>query len=112
MGGMEAPSGRPRYLRATIEPIGEGDRFGMIFIPTYGVGWLAQLYQKLSVFLTQFANDTLAIEKSISSELYQLRLLALQNRQALDYVLASWGGVCALIEEKMLYLCPKVFTGY
>uniref|UniRef100_A0A8C3IRC5 Uncharacterized protein n=1 Tax=Chrysemys picta bellii TaxID=8478 RepID=A0A8C3IRC5_CHRPI len=106
----QAPSGRPRYyrsLRATIEPIGEGDRFGMIFLPTYGVGRLTQLYRRLSKFLTQFANDTLAIEKSISSELYQLRLLALQNRQALDYVLASGGGVCALIGEECCTYVPE-----
>uniref|UniRef100_A0A674K277 Uncharacterized protein n=2 Tax=Terrapene triunguis TaxID=2587831 RepID=A0A674K277_9SAUR len=106
----KAPSGRPRYyrsLRATIEPISERDRFGMIALPSYGVGRLAQLYRRLSKFLTQFANDTLAIEKSISSELYQLRLLALQNRQALDYVLASRGGVCALIGEECCTYVPE-----
>ncbi|XP_050786057.1 endogenous retrovirus group 3 member 1 Env polyprotein-like [Gopherus flavomarginatus] len=105
----QAPSGRPRYQRslyATVEPISQGDRFGMIFLPSCGVGRLAQLYQKLSVFLTQFANNTLAIEKSISSELYQLRLLALQNRQALDYVLASQGGVCALIGKECCTYVP------
>ncbi|KAG6924645.1 endogenous retrovirus group PABLB member 1 Env polyprotein, partial [Chelydra serpentina] len=61
-------------------------------LPSYGVGRLAQLYRRLSVFLTKFANETLAIEKSLNSELYQHRLLSLQNRQALDYVLASQGG--------------------
>ncbi|XP_053896809.1 endogenous retrovirus group PABLB member 1 Env polyprotein-like [Malaclemys terrapin pileata] len=106
----QAPSGRPRYyrsLRATIEPIREGDRFGIIFLPTYGVGQLTQLYRRLSKFLTQFANNTLAIEKGISSELYQLQLLALQNRQALDYVLASRGGVCALIGEECCTYVPE-----
>ncbi|KAG6925343.1 endogenous retrovirus group PABLB member 1 Env polyprotein [Chelydra serpentina] len=94
-----APPGRPRYHRslyANPEPITEGDRFGMIFLPSYGVGRLGQLYRRLSVFLTKFAHEALAIEKSLNSELYQLRLLTLQNRQALDYVLASQGGVCAL----------------
>nr|XP_042703764.1 uncharacterized protein LOC122173391 [Chrysemys picta bellii] len=73
----QAPYGCPRQRRslyATPEPIGEGDRLGMILLPSYGVGRLAQLYRRLSVFLTQFAKDTLALEKSISSELYQLRL--------------------------------------
>uniref|UniRef100_A0A452IRZ9 Uncharacterized protein n=1 Tax=Gopherus agassizii TaxID=38772 RepID=A0A452IRZ9_9SAUR len=106
----QAPSGRPRYywsLEATIEPISEGDRFGMIFLPLYGVGCLAQLYCRLSVFLTQFANETLAIEKSLNSELYQLRLLALQNRQALDYVLASQGGVCTIIGAECCTYVPE-----
>ncbi|XP_044857154.1 uncharacterized protein LOC123360517 [Mauremys mutica] len=105
-----APSGRSSYyrsLRATLEPIGEGDRFGMIFLPSYGVGRMAQLYKRLSVFLTQFANDTLAIDKGISSELYQLRLLSLQNRQALDYILASRGGVCALIGDECCIYVPE-----
>ncbi|XP_044840183.1 E3 ubiquitin-protein ligase TRIM39-like [Mauremys mutica] len=47
---------------------------------------------KAQIALSEFANETMAIEKSLNSELYQLRLLALQNRQALDYVLASQGG--------------------
>ncbi|KAG6922383.1 endogenous retrovirus group PABLB member 1 Env polyprotein [Chelydra serpentina] len=95
----QAPPGHPRYHRslyANPEPITEGDRFGMIFLPSYGVGRLAQLYRRLSVFLTKFAHETLAIEKSLNSELYQHRLLSLQNRQALDYVSASQGRVCAL----------------
>ncbi|KAG6932658.1 hypothetical protein G0U57_020932, partial [Chelydra serpentina] len=61
-------------------------------LPSYGVGRLTQFYHRLSAFLTKFANETLAIENSLNSELYQLRLLSLQNRQALDYVLASQGG--------------------
>uniref|UniRef100_A0A452IJY2 Uncharacterized protein n=1 Tax=Gopherus agassizii TaxID=38772 RepID=A0A452IJY2_9SAUR len=105
----QPPPGRPRQCRslwATPEPIREGDRLGMILLPSYGVGRMAQLYRRLSVFLTQFANETLAIEKSLSSELYQLRLLALQNRQALDYVLASQGGVCALIGDECCTYVP------
>uniref|UniRef100_A0A674JZU6 Uncharacterized protein n=1 Tax=Terrapene triunguis TaxID=2587831 RepID=A0A674JZU6_9SAUR len=104
------PPGRPRQHRslyATPEPITEGDRLGMIFLPSYGVGRLAQFYRRLSVFLTKYANETLAIEKSLNSELYQLRLLSLQNRQALDYVLASQGGVCALIGSECCTYVPE-----
>uniref|UniRef100_A0A674K7X4 Uncharacterized protein n=1 Tax=Terrapene triunguis TaxID=2587831 RepID=A0A674K7X4_9SAUR len=94
------PPGRPRQCRslyATPDPIKKGDKLGMIRLPSYGVGRLTQFYRRVSVFLTKYANETLAIEMSLNSGLYQLRLLSLQNRQALDYVLASQGGVCALI---------------
>uniref|UniRef100_A0A8C4WMQ2 Envelope protein n=2 Tax=Gopherus evgoodei TaxID=1825980 RepID=A0A8C4WMQ2_9SAUR len=104
------PPGRPRHRRSlyvTPEPIGVGDRLGMILLPSYGVGRLSQMYRKLSMFLTKFANETLAIEKSLNSELYQLRLLALQNRQALDYVLASQGGVCALVGSECCTYVPE-----
>ncbi|KAG6924591.1 endogenous retrovirus group PABLB member 1 Env polyprotein [Chelydra serpentina] len=79
----------------------------MIFLPSYGVGRLAQLYCRLSVFLTKFAHEALAIEKSLNSELYQHRLLSLQNRQALDYVLASQGGVCALVGSECCTYVPE-----
>uniref|UniRef100_A0A8C0JEF0 Uncharacterized protein n=1 Tax=Chelonoidis abingdonii TaxID=106734 RepID=A0A8C0JEF0_CHEAB len=105
--GFLAPPLQRRSLYATPEPVSEGDRLGMILLPSYGVGRLAQLYRRLSVFLTKFANETLAIEKGISSELYQLRLLSLQNRQALDYVLASQGGVCALIGSECCTYVPE-----
>uniref|UniRef100_A0A452GNB3 Uncharacterized protein n=1 Tax=Gopherus agassizii TaxID=38772 RepID=A0A452GNB3_9SAUR len=105
----QPPPGRPRQrrsLRATPKPIKEGDRMEGGSYLTYGIGQMAQLYRRLSVFLTQFANEILAIEESLSSELYQLRLLALQNQQALDYVLASQGGVCALIGDECCTYVP------
>ncbi|XP_043388323.1 uncharacterized protein LOC122463348 [Chelonia mydas] len=104
------PSGRPRHQRslyATPEPISVEDRFSMILLPAYGVGGLAKLYRQVSIFLTKFANDTLAIERSLHTEVYQLPLLSLQNRQARDYLLAAQGGVCALIGDECCTYVPE-----
>lgn len=72
----------------------------------YGTSKLATLYNKLSQFITIFSNETIQTEKDFNVELYQLRITALQTRQALDFVLASSGGVCALIKTECCSFVP------
>ncbi|CAI5799434.1 Hypothetical predicted protein [Podarcis lilfordi] len=52
---------------------------------------------KLTDILLTFMEESNAATQSILTELMEVRQMAIQNRLALDYILASTGGVCALV---------------
>lgn len=66
-------------------------------IPNYGVMQALDQVRMLSHYVEQLANDTAMALGNISLALSSHRLMILQNRVALDYILSSQGGTCTII---------------
>ncbi|CAM4624622.1 unnamed protein product [Caretta caretta] len=58
---------------------------------------LQMVLEKVALELEDSVSDLGSAVKTLNKEVQQLRAFSLQNRLALDYLLASQGGVCALI---------------
>ncbi|CAM4522453.1 unnamed protein product [Lepidochelys olivacea] len=58
---------------------------------------LQMVLEKVALELEDSVSDLGSAVKTLNEEVQQLRTFSLQNRLALDYLLASQGGVCALI---------------
>ncbi|CAM5092061.1 unnamed protein product [Eretmochelys imbricata] len=57
---------------------------------------LQMVLEKVALGLEDSLSDLGSAVKTLNKEVQQLRTFSLQNRLALDYLLASQGGVCAL----------------
>lgn len=68
-----------------------------VLIPNWGVYWSFNRIEALKNLMDEALNATVDSILKLSQEQLQIRAVALQNRLALDYVLASKGGVCALV---------------
>lgn len=66
-------------------------------IPTYGVMSALDQIADLSREVELLANNTALGFSKISEELTAVRITALQNRAALDYILSAQGGTCKII---------------
>lgn len=66
-------------------------------LPTYGVMSALDQIGDLSKEVEILANNTALGLSKISEELTAVRLIALQNRAALDYLLSAQGGTCKII---------------
>lgn len=66
-------------------------------IPTYGVMSALDQIGDLSKEVELLANSTALGLSKISEELTAVRVMALQNRAALDYILSAQGGACKII---------------
>ncbi|XP_035283240.1 syncytin-1-like isoform X4 [Anguilla anguilla] len=66
-------------------------------IPTYGVMSALDQIGDLSKEVELLANSTALGLGKISEELTAVRVMALQNRAALDYILSAQGGTCKII---------------
>ncbi|XP_041440068.1 syncytin-2-like [Xenopus laevis] len=65
-------------------------------------GWGIELMKRLnnfSIIMDEMFNETVEAMREISSEQRQLKTLMLQEKMALDYLLASKGGFCEFIGE-------------
>ena len=71
--------------------------FFMVLIPHYGVGQTSIGIAELAASLELLANETADGMADINSEVVALHTVAMQNRIALDLVLAAQGGTCAVI---------------
>ncbi|CAM5133929.1 unnamed protein product [Eretmochelys imbricata] len=58
---------------------------------------LQMVLKKVALKLKNSVSNLGSAVKTLNKEVQQLRTFSLQNRLALDYLLASQGGVCALI---------------
>uniref|UniRef100_A0A8C5PDU7 Uncharacterized protein n=1 Tax=Leptobrachium leishanense TaxID=445787 RepID=A0A8C5PDU7_9ANUR len=88
---------KPKRKRALTVKSSTTEMFFLSLMPAFGV---ARLYVKLNLIATEVDaafNATRGAIQLISSEQEQIRLVTLQNRMALDYLLAADGGVCARI---------------
>lgn len=61
-------------------------------IPSYGVMQVLDQVRRLSEAVQKLANDTALAIGNISNALASHQLMILQNRMALDYILATQGG--------------------
>lgn len=75
-------------------------------LPFYGIMSSLDQIADLSHAIEVIANETSRALTLISSELASVRLLALQNRAALDFLLAAQGGTCAVIGSECCTFVP------
>lgn len=66
-------------------------------IPSYGVYNTQSELQTLSTVLESHMNASNAAVHAMATEVKEIKTIALQNRMALDVMLASQGGACAVI---------------
>lgn len=76
-------------------------------LPFYGVMSALDQIADLSHAVEVIANETAKALMLLSSELASVRLLALQNRAALDFLLAAQGGTCAVIGSECCTFVPE-----
>lgn len=76
-------------------------------LPFYGVMSALDQIADLSHAIEVIANETSKALMLMSSELASVRLLALQNRAALDFLLAAQGGTCAVIGSECCTFVPE-----
>ncbi|XP_053362350.1 uncharacterized protein LOC128532151 [Clarias gariepinus] len=75
-------------------------------IPNYGIMVSLDQIRILSHEIEKLANDTAQALGVISTTLQSHRMMILQNRVALDYILAQQGGTCAVVGPEC---CTDVF---
>ncbi|XP_051929421.1 syncytin-A-like [Hippocampus zosterae] len=75
-------------------------------LPFYGVMSSLDQIADLSHAIETIANETSRALMLMSSELASVRLLALQNRAALDFLLAARGGTCSVIGSECCTFVP------
>ncbi|XP_067885108.1 endogenous retrovirus group PABLB member 1 Env polyprotein-like [Heterodontus francisci] len=90
---LPVPPRWQRMRRATTET----ERFFAILFPWYGTAKLARESINMASVLEKVANDTSEALVKINAEMVAIWTVALQNRMALDFILAEKGGTCALI---------------
>ncbi len=66
-------------------------------IPSYGVMQALDQVRSLSDSVQKLANDTVLALGNIKDTLASHKMMILQNRVALDYILATQGGACTVI---------------
>ncbi len=66
-------------------------------IPSYGVMQALDQVRSLSESVQKLANDTVLALGNIKDTLASHKMMILQNRVALDYILATQGGACTII---------------
>nr|XP_014339620.1 PREDICTED: endogenous retrovirus group PABLB member 1 Env polyprotein-like [Latimeria chalumnae] len=99
---LNLPKEKFRHTRA----ISETERFFSILIPSYGTAHTIKEIRALATLIEKLANKTSGSLLALSTEEAATRVVALQNRMALDYLLASKGGVCALVGKECCVFIP------
>uniref|UniRef100_A0AAQ4Q9N1 Uncharacterized protein n=1 Tax=Gasterosteus aculeatus aculeatus TaxID=481459 RepID=A0AAQ4Q9N1_GASAC len=85
-----------RHKRA----ISIGSRILSILIPSYGTYRSQEEIMALSTVLERHRNKTSKALSEMQKEVNDIKHMVLQNRMALDLVLASQGGVCKIINSE------------
>ena len=78
----------------------------MILKPHYGVGQTSVALIELAASLESLVNKTALGMVDINSEVVALRAVSMQNRVALDLILAAQGGMCAVINSECCTYIP------
>ncbi|KAK6489536.1 hypothetical protein HHUSO_G6354 [Huso huso] len=84
------------------------DKFWRGVLPAYGTMENAHEIDRIGYHLESFCNTTLLGFSTLTAEVKEIRLMVLQNRAALDYLLAAEGGVCAVIGEHCCTYIPDI----
>uniref|UniRef100_A0A672ZPW3 Envelope protein n=1 Tax=Sphaeramia orbicularis TaxID=375764 RepID=A0A672ZPW3_9TELE len=103
-----SPVMSPPHTRVKRDRISGGHKFAISIIPMYGPARLSWYIEELSV---ELENLTASVERgfdALTSEMKALRTVTLQNRAALDLLLAEKGGVCHLIGDQCCTYVPDV----
>nr|XP_021323465.1 uncharacterized protein LOC110438088 [Danio rerio]XP_021330366.1 uncharacterized protein LOC110439296 [Danio rerio] len=74
-------------------------RFWEAMIPSFGVADALKQQEIMHYRLASFINSTTDAISGLREEMRALRLMTMQNRLALDMLLAERGGVCSLVGE-------------
>lgn len=93
-------------MTQTKRSISETEKWLGRFIPFLGVTDLQRELQALHEAFEATANTTLISIKDISDEIDAMRKVVLQNRMALDIMLASQGGTCKVIASECCSYIP------
>ncbi|XP_077790221.1 syncytin-1-like [Podarcis muralis] len=95
------PTVRLRNKRDAKSPINQytGTAISRSLLPPLGVAMNYRDLHRLANWTEALFNSTISALKAINKEMSEIREVVLQNRYALDVVLASKGGVCALIHS-------------
>lgn len=106
---QKAPRARAR--RGTLDTFGTHHQSKLknalaALLPFYGIMSSLDQIADLSHAIEVIANETSRALMLISSELASVRLVALQNRAALDFLLAARGGTCAVIGSECCTFVP------
>ncbi|XP_053564783.1 uncharacterized protein LOC128654724 [Bombina bombina] len=80
--------------------ISEGMRLLATFVPHYGAATALTRLNTLADLVDEAFNVTRDAIELLALEQEQIRMVALQNRMALDYLLAAEGGVCQRIHQQ------------
>ena len=78
----------------------------MIAFPFYGIGKAAREIINLAASLEKLANETAEGFTKVNAEMVAIRTVAMQNRVALDVLLAAHGGTCAVIGTECCTYIP------
>uniref|UniRef100_A0A673ASP5 Uncharacterized protein n=1 Tax=Sphaeramia orbicularis TaxID=375764 RepID=A0A673ASP5_9TELE len=103
-----SPLMSPPHTRVKRDRISGDHKFAISIIPLYGPARLAWYIEELSV---ELENLTASVEQgfdTLTSEMKALRTISLQNRAALDLLLAEKGGVCHLIGDQCCTYVPDI----
>ncbi|NXY82169.1 ERVV2 protein, partial [Alcedo cyanopectus] len=71
--------------------------FARWFLPWLGVSELEKAIVNISMVIEKIENKTMDAIKAQQEELTSLSKVVLQNRMALDVLLAAQGGVCTIV---------------
>ncbi|CAI7935491.1 Hypothetical predicted protein, partial [Podarcis lilfordi] len=95
------PVVRLRNKREVRSPISQytGTAVSRSLLPSLGAGMNYRDLHKLANWTEALFNSTILALKLINKEMSEMRDVTLENRYALDVILASKGGVCALIHS-------------
>lgn len=102
---MNVPENHPH--RHPKRAVSEAEHFWWVLLPSWGVARAGTEIRKLAAALEGLANSTTDglqdTQNQISlptAEGVAIHLVTLQNRMALDYLLAEKGGTCAMIGQE------------
>ncbi|XP_053165010.1 endogenous retrovirus group 3 member 1 Env polyprotein-like [Hemicordylus capensis] len=90
-------------------PLTVADAIGWSFLPPVGVARVGGAVIRLQAVVEVLVNETGEAFLSLAKEQRKIRQMTLQNRLALDYFLASKGGVCALVGKECCIYIPDNF---
>uniref|UniRef100_UPI00358E99D8 uncharacterized protein n=1 Tax=Myxine glutinosa TaxID=7769 RepID=UPI00358E99D8 len=81
------------------------------YFPQVGVTMNSWRIDSLALVLEQIGNETRIAELQVEDELVHMRTMVMQNRVALDMLLAERGGVCGVIDGKCCTYIPDHSEG-
>ena len=82
------------------------DKFWRALVPAYGAIENAHDLDRIGYHLESLIQSTMKGFHDLTSEVKAIRTVALQNRAALDYLLAKQGGVCAIVADTCCTYIP------